>query len=522
MTDYLKPRVNKAIFYFYDFHDFSWGVWRLIDRDYKLTSDDYNHKFPHELENLPPITKTLHLFADVSGMIGNGGFHYMFESYLGWKALPCIQGLYEIGEYDTVQILLYSYANFKLITDNDGELIKQKHEQFEQLTSQEKTAEIQRYLSANIKDFAKMSASFSLTEYDYDKWESLFFKITYQTTQNIVEHIKANPNDYFTDEDGQPFDLNFTGIYSNPSNDTINYELPMKDGKPHGHFKIYKENSDEIAIEGEFEHGFLKSYTRVYLSPYDNSTTRNDYEFEHYQDTMLEVKTEYYKNSNQPKEQSRQFKYSLADRIGEQKEWYESGAIKSVIFYEEEDYRRFEEYYESGQLKSKRLSKRFDTIEKISYHENGQKSSEAFYDDKEQEHLTSWHEDGSISGYTVYDDKGNYIEHQTFYPNGTKQSEFIKDKGGEITYLNYWDKQGNQTLKDGTGVVEQDAYIEQGILRRRKFKKEFKNKLKHGLHLYIHPNGQIYNEECYENDKLIYRKYFDEQGNLTDEKRYDK
>ncbi len=403
MTDYLKPRVNKAIFYFNDFHDFRWGVWRLINRDYKLTSDDYNHQFPSQLENLPPITKTLHLFADVSGMIGNGGFHYMFESYLGWKALPCIQGLYEIGEYDTVQILLYSYANFKLITDDDGEFTEQKAEQFEQLTAQEKIAEIQRYLSANIQDFAKMSASFSLTEYDYNKWKSLFFKIMYQTTQNIVEHIKANPNDYFTDENGQPFDLNFTGVYSNPSNDTINYELPMKDGKPHGDFKIYKENSDEIAIEGEFEHGFLKSYTRVYLSPYDNSTTRYDYEFERYKDTVLEVETEYYKNSNQPKEQSRQFKYSLADRIGEQKEWYESGAIKIIQYYQEDGYRRSKRYYESGQLKEKALSKRFDTIKRVVYYENGQIKLEMDYENDNISYRKSFDEQGNLIDEKRYD-----------------------------------------------------------------------------------------------------------------------
>ncbi len=520
MTNYLKPRVNKAVFYFYDFWEFGHHVWRLVDKDYKLTSDDYNHKFPHELESLPPITKTLNLFADVSGMVSNGGMDYMFASYLGWKALPCIQGLYEIGEYDTVQILLYSYANFKLITDDDGEFIEEKAEQFEQLTAQEKTVEIQHYLSANIQDFTKISASFSLKEYDYEKWKSLFYEKMYQTTQNIVEHIKANPNDYFTDENGQPFDLNFTGVYSNPSNDTINYELPMKDGKPHGHFKIYKENSDEIDKAGEFEHGFLKSYTLI--SDYKGTKTRYDYEFERYKDTVLEVETEYYKNSNQPKEQSRQFKYSLCDEIGEQKEWYESGAIKIIKYYQEDGYRRSKRYYESGQLKEKALSKRFDTIKRVVYYENGQKSSEVFYDDKKQQHLTSWHEDGSISGYTIYDEEGNYIKHQIFYPNGVKRAEFIRDNRGEITYLNYWDREGKQTMTNGTGVMEVDAMIEQGRYLCYQTKKEFKNKLKHGLHLEIYPNGQVMREVCYEDDKLIYSKSFDEEGNLTDEKRYDK
>ncbi len=54
------------------------------------------------------------------------------------------------------------------------------------------------------------------------------------------------------------------------------------------------------------------------------------------QGKIIEIKAKYYKNSDQPKKQSRQFKYSLSDKIGEQKEWHESGAIKKIEIYEED------------------------------------------------------------------------------------------------------------------------------------------------------------------------------------------
>ncbi len=469
-------------------------------------------------EKLPTVIKTLYLFPQITGIIFNSGFEDLFASYRRWAVFPCIKGLYEIGEYDAAQILLYTYAAYDMLIDADREEVRQEAaEKFGPLSSVEQMAMIEEHILDNIDEFEKMLVSFRLKEYDPTDWYSLFIKAQEQTMQHIVDHIRANPNDYVTDEDGQPFDLNFTGVYSNPSNDTINYELSVKDGKPHGHFKIYEKNSNEINYEGEFENGFLKSYTWTYISQYDDSKTRYDYEFEHYKDTVLKVETKYYKNSDLPKKQSRQFKYSLSDKIGEQKEWYESGAIKKIETYEENGIRLEEQYYESGQLQSKRLCKSYPCEERSEYYENGQQSLEEFYDDKKQEHSKSWHKDGSIAGYTVYDDEGNYIEHQTFYPNGGKESEFIKDKGGERTYLNYWDEEGNQTLKDGTGFLEYDYGEEEKCLH---FREEFKDKLAHGLHLQMYSNGQVWIETYYENGEEIYYKSFDKQGNLINEYKF--
>lgn len=491
MSDkFIKLPVNKALFYFRDCWDFEWEVFRIFDSRNGLRDESYNLEMPEILKGkLSNIIITMKYFPFISGMIGNGGYFYFYESYLGWKTLPCIQGLYELGEYDTVQMLLYTYADYQFHAE---ECLAQDRTQFLALSNAEQINQIHAYLSENVPNFDEMAQHFRIKEYAYGEFERKFWRTSYQTMQNIVEHIKSNPNDYVTDEDGKPFDLNFTGTYSKP-NDTKDYVLPMQNGKPHGHFKIFNNTKEVKEYSGEFEHGMLKNYCYTYHSDYDNSNTKKLFEFEIVESKVIKVETEYCKNSDQPKKQRRSYKYSLGVRVGEQKEWYENGQIDSIEFYENDKQIKWISYYEDGRLWSEGEVTEQGRIGN-SWFRNGTKRSASYVDDKGLKQEYSWAEDGTVLNSIEYDESGNYLGHHEFYPSGKIKAVIMKsdNKNKRDRYKNYWDEDGNQTMKDGRGTI---AYSD----GKRKTIAEYENGLKHGIERTMEEDGSIASEIRFEN-----------------------
>lgn len=500
----LKPKVNKGLFYFSSGWDFEDAVFRLLDA---------NHKDEPYIGELCPVLKSLRLFSRIAGQISNGGFSQLYYNGYADTVRDCIPGLFEIGETKVAEMLSFSYSHHILSGGEDNLNIE-----FNKLSETAQIEQIKNFLHHSFSRFDKrMASKYNLfgMEWAWDTLHSEFYDIQFQTQQNIVKYIKNNPRRFVVDENGKPINTQFTGIYKN-TNDTINYEISMKQGKPHGYFKIYRENSDEISKEGEFEHGFLKHYYYYFYSYKDNSTTKFYYEFECHNNVVYEIKTTYYKNSEQREKQSRTIQGALSTKaVGEQKKWYKNGVPKKIENYEADDLVYFETFYANGKKDTKGLQKRFDILHCTYWHENGQKRREEFLDENNLNQEKWWHEDGSLAGYIAYDDTGNYLEHRCFYKNGKQSATYIDRKYKGISFQNCWDEKGNPTLINGTGTVRRDKIKDYKYDAKQLvfYEANYENGVKHGLTIRVDREGKRY-EALYDSGKHVSSKTFDKEGNF--------
>lgn len=329
----LKPPVNKARFYLHNDSVFMWVVFEYLDKIFY--NDDY-------VKNLSPVLKTLRYFDLIIGKLSDDYFHTLYENGYGYMFQESIEGLFEINEIEMATIFCFA-DEFCTLAMGDNE----ESEKFKQLSENEKI----QYIKKSPKKYLNINTQYPVIYNNIgESLEEIDGKISnrrYLTMKRLALHIQANPNAYVVDEDGNPFDENFTGTYQKDL-ERYGYVLNMKNGKPHGHFKLFNAKPDTSENHGEFEHGFLKFYSDIYTSTYneEHPTTLREYYYEPYQDDeVIETKIIYFENSTQPKEQSRYYQVRSLEYVGEQKEWYKSGAIKHLQIYEHSK-RIFDQWYD--------------------------------------------------------------------------------------------------------------------------------------------------------------------------------
>lgn len=104
---------------------------------------------------------------------------------------------------------------------------------------------------------------------------------------------------------------------------------------------------------------------------------------------------------------------------------------------------------------------------------------------------------------------------QYYYPNGQIQS-IQKYKDGKVVSLNYWDLNGVQIIKDGTGVAKH--YYPNGKIESIM---SYKNNVLHGKCETWLENGIKTTELFYDNGKPIGTwKYWNESGKLIKTENY--
>lgn len=537
--NYLKPRVIKGLFYMRDNWDFEYAVFALLDKEMK--ESDY-------IPQLHPVLKSLRLFPRVSGQISNGGFDQLYFNGYEDAVKECIEGLYETGEDKVADILRFSYAFYKITENPDDETAKS----FSQLSKEEQFEKLKNFQFAYDTFRHNMENRYEAIGMDLNEMNREFWDIYPQTMLNLVKHIKTNVNSYLLDEDGKPFDENFTGVYEY-HNDAFGYILPMQNGKPHGNFQKFdyttKGYSTTIDNTGYYENGFLKknNYKMVWNQRENKPFTQFFHEYSQHNGKRVITQIKCYENTQNPEEQRRHFEHEYNKKIGEQKEWYENGTIRKVetISYENEDdekteIRHWQHFYENGQISGQGKSKRFDLITACYFHKNGQKEREIYLiDENRNEYANAWHEEGSLAVKTIVDDNGKFVEYWCYYPNGIKSLEFAYLKAGhiEIAPRNAWDEQGNQILKDGTGKIDLNYFTDYKWLNRNEIvsfkdskmhglRQEFnrdntiykethyENGLKHGLEIIYHNNGQISWRTEFDHDVQMSYEKFDENGIL--------
>ncbi|WP_044208134.1 energy transducer TonB [Flammeovirga sp. OC4] len=135
----------------------------------------------------------------------------------------------------------------------------------------------------------------------------------------------------------------------------------------------------------------------------------------------------------------------------------------------------------------------------VSYFKNGNKSDEGEYaDNKKVGMWKTYHENGNLNlEYKVQYDKKSGIP--------------------SMLFVNGWDEDGNQTLKDGEGQINHTIYLKNA---REKYTEggKVQNSFKQGLWNGVFASGEKYFEENYKKGKLIKGVSWDEKANEYDYK----
>ncbi|WP_066801228.1 DMP19 family protein [Moraxella oblonga] len=504
---FIKPRTYKMSYYLQNDWYFHNAVFFFLNKE--MDEKEY-------LPKLPPVLKTLCLFPRVAGQISNGGFSQLYFNGYDDAVKGCLEGLYEVGANKMADILRFTYAQYVISDNRREELDFSNFADFD---------EINRVMHQTYSNFdQKMSQTYQDWGMDLEEMQRYVWHHDKAVMAQIVAYIKANPNLYLVDEYGKPFDENFTGVYEY-YDDKQGYVLTMQNGKPHGTFKMFDYTTEGYSTTiddvGEFEQGFLtkRQYKLVWNKDENKPYTQYFYEYHRQGDDVITTEIECFKNSQQPKELSHYLNGDICAWVGERKHWHENGQLKEVRIYERHNNSsktlNVKTYYENGQLE--REWREDDTW--VSFYDNGQKKRELFgVDDEKHDIARWWHADGSLAGETVLDENGKFVKYHCFYPNGVKSIEFTFVKEGyneDIIPQNAWDEQGNQIIKNGTGVIDHLPITDCKWVHFYDKTVAYQDGLMHGRCVQGRFDGGKEVVE-YEHGKKIKTQIFDKEGNLTD------
>jgi len=202
--------------------------------------------------------------------------------------------------------------------------------------------------------------------------------------------------------------------------------------------------------------------------------------------------------------------YESGVQMGEQKEWYENGNLKSNIIIDQDNKQKHKEYYfENG---------------KISKLENTDSNDERKGEYKE------WYQNGQLKEVATFisnnERNGRWL---MFWEKGNKKLE-AEIRKGIVYYNNYWNEQGEQLLKNGTGLyinefqipttagiskfrydIEYKEYKRNGWSKSYcdgilTMEQEFKDGLENGIMRSYDSHGKLKEEKIFENGKCTSTK----------------
>ena len=404
---HFRPKLNKGDFFKLTGSDFCWFVLEPIsefiqDAKGELTKGN----------TLSYGQKALYYWWYVDAQVTNGGFtQFYYNDYT--KYIPTIiKGLEHIGDKKMAELVNRSY---KLYLKENKKIKDARQGGLEAFSN----------LYKEVKDF--------------DELDTEYYKLNDQTMKNIEKYFRSHPNEICIDENGNEFDLTFSGDLTTYYTDKkVKEIIPLSNGIVSGTFKSFYENGnskEEIYyINGE-QTGERSEYyengNKKYVIKKDNSKKL----FEHLW---------YYENGNSKKLENKQIDNDK--RIGEYKEWYDNGQLSEVGTY-------ISEYERQGQW--------------LEYHKDGSKKLEAEFKNGDFLIHNYWNEKGEqiltngtglyINEYSIFEgvidrneqEYKNYKRHgkQYSYSNGklTLYQEMVDGKENGITKS--YDDEGNLTVE---------------------------------------------------------------------------
>jgi antitoxin component YwqK of YwqJK toxin-antitoxin module len=200
----------------------------------------------------------------------------------------------------------------------------------------------------------------------------------------------------------------------------------------------------------------------------------------------------------------REFNFENGVQVGVQRYFGEDGKLdREEILFPDTDIKEIRYYHPNGQLS-------YQGKEAPNYRKVGQQ--------------TYWHDNGTVKYSYLMDANGNHTApYFEYYPDGSKMLE-VDRRENPPKYLNFWDENGVQLLKDGNGIyISESGSLPETVFR---YEYQFKNYKEHGiqrmyrngiltdyremsegqLHGYYrkyYPNGKLHQEFRIENGKVL-------------------
>jgi len=202
----------------------------------------------------------------------------------------------------------------------------------------------------------------------------------------------------------------------------------------------------------------------------------------------------------------REFNFENGVQVGAQRyfDFDENGDLdKEEVFFPDTDIKEIRYYHPNGQLS-------YQGKEAPNYRKVGQQ--------------TYWHDNGTVKYSYMMDANGNHTApYFEYYSDGSKMLE-VDRRENPPKYLNFWDENGVQLLKDGNGIyISESGSLPETVFR---YEYQFKNYKEHGiqkmfrngiltdyremsdgqLHGYYrkyYPNGKLHQEYRIENGKVL-------------------
>lgn len=191
---------------------------------------------------------------------------------------------------------------------------------------------------------------------------------------------------------------------------------------------------------------------------------------------------------------SKELTYKNGVQLGTQKEFDEEGRLYKIeLIKEHPRVKEISYFFPNGQIE-------------VNFTEDSLRTAVGEY--------SKWYENGVLKWKYTLDDKGNHTgSYFEYYPNGKKKLEVDRKSSG-VKYINFWDNEGNQLLKNGTGIYYNEYQIGD-VLYKHKY--QFENFLENGVQK-GYTNGILQSYQEMKDGKLegYIRKYYP-NGKLKEE-----
>ncbi|WP_405415513.1 DUF4375 domain-containing protein [Maribacter sp. Asnod1-A12] len=411
---HFKPQLNKGDYYKLSGFDFGWFVLEPLS--------NFVQDKEHEIERGKALSygqKALYYWWYLDAQVTNGGFVQFYYNGYGDYMPTIIKGLQHIGDIEMAELA------------QKAENIYQKNKKL--MTKAQQSDLFGSDLYERLDELSVL--------------DNKYYKMNGNTMSLIEDYVRKNPNEICIDEDGSPFDLNYSGTYKTYYEDQkLKEEFSIQKGHIHGAYKTF------------FQNGNLKE-SITYI-----------------EGKKTGIRQEFYENDL--------LKYEVTKSDAENKlihKWfYESGIPKKIEERNAETdkkYGELKEWYDNGQLKEEgyfannttRIGKWF------LFWKDGSKKLEGEATEEKVRLINYWNENGEqtlINGTGIY-----YSE----WISRSKISIY------ETTYKNF--------VRDG---VSKSITNDKVTLYQ-----EFKDGKQHGYTRTYYNNGNLKEEKNYELGKLI-------------------
>lgn len=288
-SKHFRPRLNKGEFFKLTGFDFCWFVLEPIS--------EYIQDEKGELKKGNTLSygqKALYYWWYVDAQVTNGGFIQFYYNGYGKYVPTIIKGLNHIGDNKMAELVNRSYELYLL----ENKKIKDARQ-------------------GDLQSFSNLYKEIK----DFDKLDDEYYELNDQTMKVIEDYIRDNSNEICLDEEGEEFDLNFSGeLKTYHSNKSVKEIIPLNKGVVSGTFKSYYENG-QIQFEIQYRNGEL---TGTRIEYYENGNKK--FSITKSESSKGNLYSHYYENGNL---RSTEIYISKYDRDGKWIQYYSNGQMRS-------------------------------------------------------------------------------------------------------------------------------------------------------------------------------------------------